>query len=487
MKVLLVVPNIEGRVGSPPLNIALLSSFVNNQTEHKAHIADLTFYKRDWKQYLKYEIEKEKYDLIGISVVTFDFFQAIEIAIFIKKNYHIKIIFGGVHAILMPDEVLRHAAVDMVCTGEGENVLKEILDNSLECHGIKGIWYKDNGKIIKNEQRKIIENLDKLPFPDWSDFQLEKYFLVNNNHLTLMVSRGCPYNCTYCSNHALKKVLKGKYVRFRSVDSVIEEVGRAIHLYYDRGFRYIYFIDDIFILDKDWTLEFCKRYQERGYDKLMKWTVSVRANLVTEEILTALKKAGCYQVGMGIEAANDYIRNAIYKKNISKEQVDNAVKIIKKSGLQLSTQFIIGAPCETIEMMEDSLKMAKKINADTVMFSILMPLPGTDIKKKCEDERLIMEQDLKHSQIMYSSPVITSKYASAKQIKNFYGKARNYQIKKYIWEGIKLKKLIFLWDLLIFIIYYKPKYDLEIQNAFKLTVKKYKMELINKPGTYSIH
>ncbi len=480
MKILLVVPNIEGRVGSPPYNVALISSFIKNSTEHKSKISDLTFYKKNWKQYLRDEIENERPDLIGISVMSFDFSQALEIASFIKDNYSIKIIFGGVHAILQPDEVIANDNVDIVCTGEGEYVLKEILDNNLDCHGIKGIWYKDNGEIIRNEKRYVTENLDEFPFPDWNDFELEKYFLVNNNHITLMASRGCPYSCTYCSNHVLNKALSGKYVRFRSVDNILDEVGTVIDTYTSRGFQYIYFIDDIFILNKKWVLDFCKKYRARGYDKKVKWTASVRANLVNEEVINAMKEAGCYQVGMGIESSDDFIRNNVYKRNMSKSQIMNAVKIIKDSGMQMSTQFIIGAPYETIETMEATLQMAREIDADTIMFSILMPLPGTEIKKVCDNEGLVENNKFKHSQVMYSSPVVKSKYATSKQIRYFYNKARNYQIRKYVWEGLKLKKFIFLWDLFIFLVYLKPKYQLEIQNAFKVTVKRYILDGIIK-------
>ncbi|MCP4267834.1 MAG: radical SAM protein [Candidatus Brocadiaceae bacterium] len=478
MKILLIIPNIEGRVGSPPFNAAFLSSFINNCTDHQSKISDLTFYKNSWKQYLRNQIENETPDLIGISVMSFDFLQALEISAFIKNNYDIKIIFGGVHAILEPEEVMIHNNVDIVCTGEGEYVLKEILDNNLNCQKINGLWYRDNGKIIKNEKRNVTESLDEFPFPEWHDFELEKYFLVNNSHITLMASRGCPYSCTYCSNHALNQALNGKYVRFRSVDNILDEVGNAIKNYSSRGFKYIYFIDDIFILNKKWVLEFCRKYKERGYDKKIKWTSSVRANLVDKEIIDAMKDAGCYQVGMGVESSDDFIRNKIYKRNMSNSQIMNAVKIIKDAGLQLSTQFIIGAPYETVETMDATLEMAQEIDADTIMFSILMPLPGTDIKKICDNEKLMENNKFKDSQVMYSAPVIKSKYATSKQIKSFYNKARNYQIKKYVWEGIKLKKFVFLWDLLFFFFYLKPKYQLEIQNAFKITVKRYVMEKI---------
>ncbi|MBF0179305.1 MAG: radical SAM protein [Magnetococcales bacterium] len=476
MNILLIVPNIEGRVGSPNLNMAALATFINECSSHRAEIVDLTFHKENWQHQLHVRLDGHHYDLVGFSVMTFDVLQSLRIARFIKQTWNLPIIFGGVHVILDPEDVIRHPEVDIICTGEGEFALREILDQGLNCHGIAGIWFKEHGTVVRNAARPLLENLDILPFPDWSQYDLETYFLFNNNHLTLMSGRGCPYSCTYCSNHILKKTMTGKYVRQRSVESVLDEVQTAIDRYASRGFKYIYFIDDIFILNRKWTLEFCRQYIARGYHRKIRFTCSVRANLVTEEVIRALKDAGCYQVGMGIEAADDAIRNDVYKRRMSREQIDRAVDIIKRSGLLLSCQFIIGAPFETIEMMEASLELARKIDADTIMFSILMPLPGTEIKDLCVKENLIEKEQLERSQVMYSTPVIRSKHATLQEIHALYGRMRRYQIRKYLTRGLQLKGLRFLWDLLVFLVYLKPKYKLEIQNAFKVTVNRYVLE-----------
>ncbi|MCP4180825.1 MAG: radical SAM protein, partial [bacterium] len=197
----------------------------------------------------------------------------------------IKIIFGGVHVILMPDEVIKYECVDYICTGEGEYVLKELRDKNLNGFDISGIWYKNEGKIVKNEQRDLIQNLDELPFADWDDYNLEKYFQVNVSHMSIMGSRGCPYNCTYCSSHAMRKTLKGKWVRFRSVDNIMEEIEQRIEKYYDRGLRHFQINDDTFILYEDFILDFCRKYIEKGFHKRIIWAANVRANLVTDEII----------------------------------------------------------------------------------------------------------------------------------------------------------------------------------------------------------
>lgn len=476
MKILLIEPNIEGYALMPTMSLAIIKAFINEKTEHKAKIVDLIFNKNNWKDYLKEKLTKEKPDLIGMSVLSFNYTQALKIAGFIKKNFNVKIIFGGVHCILSPEEVINNKQVDMLCIGEGEEVLKELLDNELNCNKLEGIWYKKNGKIIKNKQRNLIEDLDKLPFPDWEDFDMKKYFLINNNHLPIMASRGCPYNCTYCSNHALRKKLKGKYVRFRSVDNVLEEIELRIKRYFGKGMKYLFFYDDTFVMYKDFVLEFCRKFKEKGFHKLIKWNVNVRADLVTEEIIKAMKEAGCYEVRMGVEAGNDYIRNDVYKRRMNKEQIFDAVKIIKKHGLQLRIQMILGAPYETIDMMNESFEMAKKINADYELFPILMPLPATEIKEICEKENLIEKDRFENYQDMFINPVVKTKYASKKDIKKIVNKIRNYQIKKYICEGFLRGGPLFLFDSLMFLLYYKRKYGLELDHAFRFTINKYNLK-----------
>lgn len=478
MKVLFIEPNIDGYALMPTMSLAIMKGFINEKTKHKAKIVDLIFHKKDWEDYLSKIISKEKPDLIGLSVLSFNYTQAIKIAKLIKKNFDVKIIFGGVHCILSSKEVIKNEEVDIICIGEGEEVLKELLDKKLNCKGIEGIWYKKDDKVIKNGQRNLIEDLDYLPFPEWDDFDLERYFLISNNHLPIMASRGCPYRCTYCSNHALKKELKGKYVRFRGVDNLMEEIKLRVNQYHKKGMKYLFFYDDTFIMDRDFVLEFCEKFRKNGFHKKLKWNANVRANLVTEEIIRAMKNAGCYEVRMGVEAGNDYIRNSIYKRNMSEKQIFDAIKIIKKYNLQLRLQFIIGAPYENIEMMEESFNMAKKSGADYVLFPVLIPLPSTEMKEICEKENLIEKERFENFQDMFTNPVVKTKFASSNEIKKIINKIRLYQIKKYIYEGFLKGGPFFIWDLLVFLTYYKRKYGLELDHAYRFTINKYNLQKI---------
>lgn len=474
MKILLIVPNIESFDPMPCLSVAYLKGFINSKKKHFANIVDLAFNRKNWQEYIKNKINLYKPDIIGFSVLSFNYPSALKIARYIKKNYKIKIIFGGVHAILSPEDVIVNDEVDIVCTGEGEYLLQELLDNNLKCDKIKGVWYKKNGKIIKNTKRKLVENLDVLAFPDFSDFDIKHYFKVNHNHFPIMASRGCPFSCTYCSNHALRKQLIGKYVRFRSINNVLKEIEIRINQYKKLGLEFLYFFDDTFILSKDFVKEFCFKYKQKNYYKIIRWTANVRANLVTDNIIKMMKKAGCYEARMGVESGNDYILNDVYNRNMTRDQLLKAFKIIKENDVQLRLDFIYGAPSETLSMMEDSFDLAKNSKADNVFFAKLYPFPGTEIKKICEEEKTInYNLDFKSKGM---PPVEKTKYVTNAQINDFKNKINKWQAKKYIKEGFQLKGIKFLWDILIFLIYNRYKYDLESNQIFRWNVRNYKLE-----------
>jgi radical SAM superfamily enzyme YgiQ (UPF0313 family) len=479
MKVLFIEPPSSTSISMlPPISLPVLKGFIKSKTTHDAKILDLLFHSKDWQQCVLEEIKKEHPDLIGFSMLSFNYKSILAIARFIKQHSTIPIIAGGVHAILSPEEVIWNHEIDIVCIGEGEYVLKELLDNSLDCSAIEGIWYKKKGKIIKNTPRQLIANLDLFAFPDFDDFDIQKCLFIYNNHLPIMASRGCPYSCSYCNNHALRRILKGTYVRFRSVENVIEEIDLRIKQYYDKGFRYFYFFDDTFILNKDFVLRFCKQFKERGFHRLIRWNVNIRANLVTHDLMKTMKDAGCYQVRMGIETGNEYIRNIVYNRGMTNQEIFNAVDIIRKNNLQLRLYFMVGAPQETVEMMHETFEMADKLHADEIFFALLYPLPGTDILKLCKEEQVL---DVKsESTAVEIGPIKKTKYASSAQIYRFLQQVEHWQMKQYIQDALKLRGPLFIVDCLRFLLFYKTKYDFEMDQLFRWNVQRYKLNQVWK-------
>jgi radical SAM superfamily enzyme YgiQ (UPF0313 family) len=260
----------------------------------------------------------------------------------------------------------------------------------------------------------------------------------------------------------------------------MEEIGLRIGQYYKKGMRFLYLFDDTFILSKDFVIEFCRKFIKKGFHKKIKWTANVRANLVTDEIIKIMKDAGCYEARMGVESGNDYILNTVYKRNMSKKQLIDAFKIIKKNGMQLRLDFIIGAPYETLEMMQESFDLARLSNADQVFFAKLYPFPGTEIKEICEKEHSVNVIEFKERGM---PPVNRTKFISEKQLDEFARKIRIWQMQMRLHEGFSLKNIFFLFDVLIFILYYKPRYNLEQNQMYRWNIQRYK--LLNLETTLS--
>ncbi len=481
MKVLFIEPPSSTSIGLlPPISLPVLKGFINTKTKHHASILDLVFHKDDWQTLILEKIKDEQPDLVGFSALSFNFQEILTIVRFIKQHFSVPIILGGVQAILSPDQCIHHHEVNFVCTGEGEFVLKELLDNRLDCTNVEGIWYKKKDKIIKNKPRRLIDNIDVLAFPDFDDFDMKKYFFIYNNHLPIMASRGCPYSCSYCNNHALRRTLKGTYVRFRSVENILQEIELRIRQDSPHGLKYLYFFDDTFILNRDFVLRFCTQFKEKGYDKLIRWNVNIHANLVTDELMKAMKGAGCYQVRMGVETGNEYIRNKVYNRGMTNKEIYHACEIIRKNKLQLRLYFMVGAPDETVEMMNESLTMAKKLHADEIFFGLLYTLPGTDIQKVCEKEHVLESRSNMRINDVDIGPVFRTKYASHAQIQSFQRQVKRWQIKEYFSDGLKFRGPLFFIDCLRFILFYKRKYSFELNQLFRWNVQRYKLNQLGK-------
>ena len=339
------------------------------------------------------KIKKFSPDIILFSSTTNLFPWVKEVAAEIKKHHNIPILVGGIHATILPEAVLSDKNIDIVCRGEGDEAIVELMDKIARgenYHNTRNFWFKKGSKIIKNDLRPLIEDLDSLPFPDKDMFYNYGCF---RSRVYVMASRGCPYQCTYCFNHQLQKAYKGKggnYVRKRTVDSIIAELKLYKKKYH---IKTVHFYDDTFILDKKWIMQFSMKYKK---EINLPFYCLVRANLVTNDIIKALKHAGCACVGMGIESGNDYIRNKVLKRNMSTEQIISAAKIIRQNAIKLVTFNIFGFPGETPKQMLDTMKINLKIRPNSLFTYIFYPFYGTDLMRQSFDEGLIDKETLEN-------------------------------------------------------------------------------------------
>ncbi len=295
----------------------------------------------------------------------------------LKRQFHFFSVFGGPHPTFFP-ELIEEEGIDGICRGEGEYAMLDLATKLSEGKPVSHIdnwWMKENGRVFKNPLRPLIQNLDELPI---ADHEIFREAIPNSIWQALvMTSRGCPYHCTYCYNHVFKKLYgeEAKTVRRRSVDNVIEEL-KMIKQH--DCYQFIRFLDDLFILSGEWIEEFSEKYRrEIG----LPFSCLVRANLVTVEIVRNLKRAGCCRIMMGLESGDDYVRNEIFKRAMSEDQIVQAARIIKDAGLKLVTANIIGSPGGSLSADFKTLTLNMKIKPDYAGVSLLQPYPGTEIYK----------------------------------------------------------------------------------------------------------
>lgn len=293
----------------------------------------------------------------------------------LKKEYSFLSVFGGPHPSFFP-EFIEEDGIDLICRGEGEYAMLDLVrcvEEGKSYADIPNLWVKDNGSIRRNPLRPLIEDLDTLPLPD------HEIFRTGISHgvwqALVITARGCPYNCTYCFNHVFREIYrgKGKIVRRRSVDHVMEEL-KALKS--RRCYQYIRFLDDLFTLSPEWVEEFALKYRK---DIGLPFSCLIRANHITPEMARMLKSAGCWRVQMGVESGDEEIRNEIFKRRMSEDEIIRAASIVKAAGLKLVTGNILGAPGSSLEKDLKTLTLNMRLKPAFCGVSLLQPYPRTEI------------------------------------------------------------------------------------------------------------
>jgi len=293
----------------------------------------------------------------------------------LKSEFDVFSVFGGPHCTYFP-EFIESNGVDAICVGEGEHALPELVDalqEGADVTSIPNIWVKAGNTVHRNDVRPLLEDLDSLPFPDRE--LCCKYNHYRRMHTRyLLTGRGCPFVCTFCYNPAFNRLYrgKGKIVRRRSVGNVIEELRRIRDRFNTERFC---FHDDTFSRDRRWVLDFCEAY---GREIGVPFDVSVRANVLSEELVIALKRAGCTVAAYSVESGNERIRQTILKKKVETEDLVKAGRMIRAHGLKLTLQNMLGLPDETLEMAYETLRLNIRIRPSYGWASIYRPFPRTE-------------------------------------------------------------------------------------------------------------
>ena len=380
MSVLLINPARTIRVGNvwrkinpelPPLGLGYVSSFLEKQGV-QVKIIDIGV--EDISHSDLQDIIKEmKSDFIGITANTILIKNAIEIADVASGVLpELKVVMGGVHPTIFPDEVLSNPSVDYVVRNEGEITFADLVSGK-PVSEIQGLSYKVGDKHIHNPARPFIENLDDIPHPAYHLLPMQKYHPSVGNYkrlpaASIITSRGCPGRCTFCYTGA-----HGKRIRFRSAENILDEIKLLIK---DYGIKEICFYDDTFTANRENVRRFCRLIVQEKID--ITWTCMSRIDFIDEETLSLMNTAGCHQIGYGIESADEDILNNI-KKPISLDEVRRVTNLTQKYGIDVRAMFIFGSPGETEETMKKTLEFAIKIRPDLAVFNVTTPYPGTEM------------------------------------------------------------------------------------------------------------
>jgi radical SAM superfamily enzyme YgiQ (UPF0313 family) len=398
MKVLLIrhhdIGNINTRLPEsinkvqgiyPPLGIAYIASILEREG-HKVDILDskaLGLTSSETKKYIK----NFHPNIVGITSMTSTIKGALEVSKLTKEvSEDITTVLGGPHMFVFPKETLTYNYVDFGVAGEGEIVFPELilaLEGKKKFESIDGLAYKRNNKIKFKPAKRFVKNLDSLPFPARHLLPNKKYFsiLADQPFTTMITSRGCPYRCGYCFKKNLDNI-----IRFRNPKNIVDEIENCLEM----KFKEIWFYDDTFTLNKKRVRGICDEIINRGIE--FKWQVLTRVDCIDSELLKLMKKAGCYLIKYGVESGDQNILK-LMRKNITLQQVKDAMRLTKQTGIETFCFFMIGYPGEDDKKIKKTIDFALELDPDWAMFSNTTPYPHTDLIDLAYKTKMLNDKD----------------------------------------------------------------------------------------------
>lgn len=367
----------------PSLGICYIAS-VLEKNGHLVEIIDAHIEGFSFKKLLS-QLKNSKPDLVGVTFTTENRFQGFNVIRKIKQALpNTLICAGGPHVSLAAEDTLSNIPeLDFIVRGEGEETISELVNTITEkklLENVKGISYRVGNKIYHNPPRTLIQNLDNIPFPARHLVPWEKYNFILEvpdrgklQTANLMTSRGCPFNCNFCASSKMW----GRTCRTRSVDNILEEIEILRNKY---KIEALWIFDDTFTVNKKRVQEFSNKLLERRWN--LSWFCEVRVDTVDKELLTLMKKSGCYSIGFGVESGSQRILDEVIGKRIDLEQVREVAKTCKELGIISNPFFIFSHPGETKEDIEKTMDMIRTWpKPSSISLSLLHIYPGTKLEE----------------------------------------------------------------------------------------------------------
>ena len=329
-----------------------------------------------------------KPDIIGLSSTEANYKVGLNLLRSLEYN-NAFIIVGGAFAILSPDVVIEEDCIDAVCVGEGEVPLVKLcksIQNGRIDYSIDNIWFKKDGKIIKNKYSSL-SNINLVPFQDWSPWPIPPRSLKPMSgkiRATALVelSRGCPFSCNYCANNFLNKKFKHNY-REKSIDRFVEEIE---HLKKEYNVDFVYISDEtILTTSRKRFLEFIKKYRKIN----LPFWCETRAEFIEYEKIKMLKDVGMESINIGIESGNEKFRRNILNRNVSNYKITKGVVEAIRAGVRVGVNVIIGFPNEDRNLIFETINLIRDINPTSVMVHLFQPYVKTPLREKCIKLKII--------------------------------------------------------------------------------------------------
>ena len=366
-RVLLVFPTFESDTGSsrPSPSIAYIAQRLDDYGIEFDILDMMLGYRFDD---LDRKISEWKPDLVGFTMFTLHHRSVYSLIGMVKTKYPgIAIVVGGAHLSIAQEKVLDEcSSIDFGCIGEGEDLIIELISGK-KLSEIKGLVYRENGKTVVNQLRPFCPELGKIKFPRLRGFELKKYA----NEILVVSSRGCPYQCIYCS----VALTSGRKLRLRKISDVVDEV----EFWYHNGKRIFNFVDDNFTFHEDRVYEFCDAIKSRKMKKLiLRASNGVRADRLNYALLKRMKEIGFRSIGIGVESASNKVLKSL-KKGENIAQIEKAISYACDLGYEVALFFVFGTPGETIDDVQASMDFALKYPVFKVDFYNLIPFPGTEL------------------------------------------------------------------------------------------------------------
>jgi radical SAM superfamily enzyme YgiQ (UPF0313 family) len=364
MKIGLIFPNRDRRYKTVHIGLASLAAYARERH------AGLEFQVLDTRVATRKETRQffdTRFDLIGMTVFSPVYFEVISLFNRIRRHdTKVPIVLGGPYVTTIGEEIFRETPADFAVYGEGEVTFSELISHmqgGKPLSEIEGLMYRNGGgQVVVNPPREKFRDLDALPIPAYDIFPMDRYPLHR-----MITTRGCPFSCAWCNSSSIW----GRHLSAMGPERMVAEIEHLLRHY---GKKIFVFGDNTFNADLERVDAFCDLLLEKKLDIL--WSISLRADILTPAVALKMKLAGCYNVSIGIESANDELLKRM-GKGTKIEKVKDGIRILKDAGIEIMSQYVIGSPGETLETVKESIAFAKQSGCDYVNFYMVLPFKGT--------------------------------------------------------------------------------------------------------------